>query len=143
MQQTLYHSLLRVSALTMALLLLFVSGIVSPLTKELTQNTEQYLASAISVTAGIEPNEVNVITAALTKKEQELAAREAALVEREILVDVGASGATQDLTTYIMSILLFLLLVLIIVNYVLDYVRNKTPGVGLQTPRKLTPVGGQ
>lgn len=117
-----YHIVLRTSALTLALILLFVSGVVSPLTKQLASQTEQYLASAVGMYASVEPNEFNQITAALTARETDLNAREAALKERELSTGLSDT-ATADYTTYILSVILFILLVLIVLNYVLDFIR--------------------
>ncbi len=124
MKDSLYHTILRVSALTLTLVLLFVSGFLAPVTKELSQNAGTYLANAIGIYAGVEPNELNVITAELTKQKTELDAREKALSEREINVDVGSGGST-DTSTFILSAILFIILVLIILNYILDYLRAR------------------
>ena len=93
MEQSIYHSILRTSALSLSLALLFVSGVVSPVTKELSQNTTTYVASAIGMYAAVEPNGINEVTAALTQKETELDAREAALRERELSVGVGGTAS--------------------------------------------------
>lgn len=123
-----YHVLLRVSALTLALVLLFDSGLLSPLTKQLSHNTQDYLANAIGVQARVQPTELNQYTAQLTQYEQELNQREAAIEEREISVGLTTGVERQsnsDLSTYILSVILFILLVLIILNYVLDFVRDR------------------
>ena len=126
MKNSMYHVLLRVSALTMSLVLLFVSGIVSPVTKQLSENTGQYLANVIGVGASVAPNEYNVITARLTEQEQALKAREAALFEREIAVNLNTETTSgSDRTTFLLSGILFILLVLIVLNYVLDYIRKR------------------
>ncbi len=122
MQDSMYHIVLRTSALTLALVLLFVSGVVSPVTEQLAMETERYLASAVGMYASVEPNEFNQITAALTARETDLNAREAALKERELSTGL-ADAATADYTTYILSVILFVLLVLIVLNYILDFVR--------------------
>lgn len=126
MQQSLYHSLLRVASSALALVLLFDSGLVLPVTKELSQNTQLYLGNVIGVSAGVEPNELNVITAALTKKEQELNAREQEIKEREIkLNDNTTSLPSNDSSTFVLSIILFILLALIVLNYGLDFARSR------------------
>lgn len=127
-QHTLYHATLRVSALLLALLLLVVSGIFSPVTSQLAYNTELYVANVIGVGASVEPTELNTITAALTAKERELAAREKALSEREI--SVGLSTGDQEermsaISTYILSVLLFIIIVLLVLNYALDFARER------------------
>lgn len=123
-KQSMYHRVLRVSALTCALVLLFESGLISNSTAILSQNTHQYLANAVGVGASIEPTELNTLTAELTSQKLALQQREEALREREI--DVGlAENGQQDKMVYILSGILFILLVLIILNYTLDFLRYR------------------
>lgn len=124
MTDSIYHSLLRISALTVALVLVFVSGLVDPLTKELTGYTGQYLANTIGMSATVEPTELNTITSELTKMRVDLEAREKALSEREIKAGVD-DFRDSDTSTYVLSVILFIILVLIVLNYVLDYVRSR------------------
>jgi len=70
MQHSLYHSLLRVATASLALVLLFDSGFVLPVTKELSNNTQLYLGNVVGVSAGVEATELSLMTAELTKKEQ-------------------------------------------------------------------------
>ncbi len=127
MEDSLYRILLRVSALTLAFVLLFESGVLSPFTHQLAQNAGLYVANTIGMSAAVQPNEYNTITAELTKMRTDLDARERALAEREIAVDVGGSGSSNDLSTFVLSGLLFILLTLIILNYILDYIRSRRP----------------
>jgi len=121
-----YHRVLRVSALVFAITLVFESGLLSKTTANLSQNTHLYLANAVGMSAGVAPTELNQYTAALTQKERELTARESALQEREIAVDLNQGGATANSTaTYLLASILFILLLLILLNYVLDYLRQK------------------
>mgnify|MGYP006286919631 CR=1 FL=1 len=121
-----YHQLLRTLALTLALVLLFQSGLLSHTTARLSDNAQRYLANAVGVSVGVEPTELNQVTAALTKREQQLAAREEAVQQREIAVDLSSGGGiAADRTTYLLSAILFILLVLIVLNYVLDFVRAR------------------
>lgn len=123
MQHSFYHSLLRVSSLSIAFVLLFESGLINPLTRELSENTHEYLASAIGVNATVSPNELNQLTAELTAQKQRLNEQEAALA-RQIDVNLNrGSESSNDTTVYILSAILFVLLVLIVLNYTLDYVR--------------------
>lgn len=117
--------LLRTSALTLAIILLFESGVVSPITKQLSHNAGDYVATAIGVNAAVVPTEINSITAELTQKRQELAAREAAIAEREIAVNLNDESGNDDMTTYILSVILFILLTLIVLNYILDFMRSR------------------
>jgi hypothetical protein len=114
-------------AMLAALILVFDSGLLSPVTSQLSDETSVYLASVVGVGASVAPTELNTITAALTEREQELAEREAVLTERELAVGLnsGDRQASQDLSTYILSLLLFIILVLIILNYALDYARAR------------------
>lgn len=119
-----YHSVLRVSALATALLLVFDSGMLVPVSKQFSDRAVEYLASSVvGVFAGVQSNELNEITGQLTQKERELDAREAALKEREIAArDFGASER-PDYSTYVLSAILFVLTVLILLNYALDWAR--------------------
>ena len=125
MQGSMYHSVLRTSALTLALILVFVSGVVTPVTQQLSQQTERFLASAVGIYASVEPNGLNEVTAALTAKETSLAAREAAITERELSLGLNKGQVEGEYTTYILSVILFILLVLIVTNYLLDYLRGR------------------
>lgn len=122
-----YHSTLRVSALILAAVLVFVSGVIDPVTTELAQHTRTYVASSVGIHASVPPTELNTRTAALTERERELAAREAALEQREIGVNLNTaqSSATPDRSTYVMSSILFILLILIVLNYALDFARRR------------------
>ena len=128
MQVSIYHRVLRVCAVVLALVLLFVSGLISERTAEMAQHTHWYLANAVGVSVGVEETELNRITAALTQREQDLARREAAIAQREIDVGIvsgdGTVGSVLD-STLILSVLLFIMLVLIILNYVLDFLRGR------------------
>jgi len=119
MKDSVYHKLLRISALSLALTLLFVSGILSPITRELSNNTGAYLATVVGINASVLPNEVNTLSAKLVERDNELTQREIAINLKESKQQFG------DMTTFIMSSILFILLVLMILNYVLDYIRNK------------------
>lgn len=137
LEHSLYHSVLRVVALSSALTLLFVSGMISPLTRDITLQTEQYVANAVGASAGVAPTELNQITAALTKQQHELEAREAALTERELAIGLSAAESRNwlsgELATWLNSALLFVVLVLMVINYTLDFAyRNRQ--------RAMTPV---
>lgn len=123
-----YHMALRTSALALALLLLFDSGFVSPITKELSDGAQRYLANAVGATASVEPTDLSMMTAELTERQRELDARETALSEREMNIGLGTTGGGtdgSDISTYILSVLLFIILVLIVLNYALDFARQR------------------
>lgn len=125
-----YHMFLRVLALSVAFVLLFDSGLLSPVTRDLSLGTQSYLASVVSMYATVEPTELNSYTAQLTKKERELDDREAALTEREHAIGLAKdqSGVGGNASTYILSVILFILVVLIVLNYALDFAREKELG---------------
>jgi len=126
LEKTMYHKVLRVALVVCAFVLLFESGIVSETTTQLSQNTHQYLANAVGVGASVQPNELNLLTAEVTKEKLALAEREALVSEREIAVAISSSENTSnDYVTYIMASILFILLVLIILNYILDYIHRR------------------
>lgn len=126
LQESYYHSWLRILAAVFALVLLFDSGVLFPSTQRLSQNTQFYLANSVGVSAGVEQTELSMLTAELTEQKQSLAEREAAVAEREIAIQKNSgavSTAAVPVSTYILSTILFILLVLIVLNYGLDYVR--------------------
>ena len=124
MKDSMYHRVLRVSAVVCALVLIFESGLVSPATVVLSQNTHLYLANAVGMTTSIEPTELNSLTAELTAQKRLLDQRELEIKEREIEIGLQP-GESNDTAIYILASILFVLLVLIILNYVLDYLRTR------------------
>lgn len=125
LEHSAYHSVLRMCALSLALVLLFDSGLISPVTQQLSQGAQQYVASAIGVRATVSPTDLNQLTAELTQQRQAVAEREAAVIEREIAVGRIESGesSTNSLSTILLSSVLFILLILIVLNYILDFLR--------------------
>lgn len=125
LEKTVYHQVLRVSAVVCAFVLLFESGLVMQSTAHLSENTHRYLANVVGMTASVSPTELNTLTAELTAQKTALEEREAALAEREIQVELNSANATNNGSTYLIAVLLFILLVLIVTNYVLDYLRSQ------------------
>lgn len=124
MTASLYHRVLRVSLVVVAFVLVFDSGMLLPITKQLSNNTISFVASsAVGMFARVEPNELNQITAQLTQRELELDAREASLNEREIATREFGNGASPDYSVYVLTIVLFMLTVLVLFNYYLDWRR--------------------
>lgn len=124
---SLYHKTLRICALTAALLLLFVSGVINDATTELADITTNQLANAVGVSVGVAPTELNTLTAEFSTWQRELATREAAVREREIAVGLNTANSGQsnrDWSTFILATILFILLLLIVLNYALDYMRR-------------------
>lgn len=120
-QNSLYHSALRILSLSLALVLLFDSGLLNPVTAELADNTSNYLANVVGVSVGVVPTELNQLTARITELEYELAVAEE---EREIPVNLNQGGSSDQSTFYI-AITLAILLLLIILNYAMDFVRSR------------------
>lgn len=122
---SLYHSFLRVSLVVCAIALVFESGMLSSSTAVLSQNTHAYLANAVGMSAAVKPTDLSQYTAGLADQKRQLDEREASLAEREIAVNLSASGGTSssDRATYILAAILLVLLVLILLNYTLDYLR--------------------
>lgn len=132
-----YHSALRIGLVVMATALVFESGLLSTVTRDITYTAGQQIASVVGMSASVAPNELNVITAKLTEREQQLALREAALIERELAVGVtGSAAPNSNRTTFLMAAVLFILLLLIVFNYFLDYIRSKERAVGLLLPQR-------
>jgi hypothetical protein len=122
LENSLYHSFLRVAISVFALLLVFDSGLMFGSTAEISNLTTRYMANVVGVTVGVAPTELNQLTGRITELETELAAK-----ERLIAVNVrdNASGSKVDYSTFILSAILFVLLVLIVLNYSLDFVRER------------------
>ncbi len=124
----LYRSFLRIFTLVFALLLVFDSGILSPVTRQLSDTTMLYVASVgVGASASVPENELNVLSAEISERQRLLDAREAALREREIATrSFGDTGGATDFSTYILSAILFILTVLVILNYAMDWARVRT-----------------
>ena len=128
MQVDRYRSFLRVSMLVMACVLVFDSGILFPITKQLSDQTGAYLASVgagVGATASVEPTEINTLSAQIADRQRTLDAREAALREREIAARSYEESAVTDYSTYIISVILFILTVLLVLNYAMDWSRTR------------------
>lgn len=128
MRNSTYHKTLRICAAIVTLVLVFDSGLLSPITKQLSNQTQLHLASVIGVGAAVEPTELNLMTAELTKQKAALDKRESALREREITVNVARTkegSNSNQVSTYLISVLLFIILVLMVLNYVLDFTRER------------------
>jgi p-aminobenzoyl-glutamate transporter AbgT len=135
MEFTLYHKLLRISSVVLAVALVFQSGLFSSTTALMATQTQSYLANSVGVFVGVEPTELNTITAGLTEQKLALDARENELRQREIAVGIEQGGATKDMTTFIMGLVLFIVVLLLVLNYSLDYLRYRET--------KMKPINGQ
>jgi len=122
LEHSLYHSFLKIALVVFAFVLVFDSGLALPATERLSSLTQQHLASVVGVTVGVAPNELNQLTARITELETELQAK-----ERLIAINLrdNTTEGGLDVSTFILSIILFILLVLIVLNYALDYLRLK------------------
>ncbi len=133
LENTTYHSLLRIAVGVFALVLVFDSGLISEQTKKVSQGTIQYVASAISVGASVSPNDVNILTARITELEQEVVSK-----DRQIAVRLNTEGGqTTNTSTLILSFILFILLLLIVTNYILDYLRQNSSNYQIRISSKV------
>jgi len=127
-QSLLYRSILRVSVVVTALILVFQSGLVDERTAVVfTDATDSLYATVVGASASVRPTEINQITAELTKQQQLLAAREDSVNEREIELGLvqGSTQNSSQTTTYLLAAILLIQLILLVLNYVLDYLRSK------------------
>jgi len=132
-QSILYRSLLRVSLVVTALILVFQAGIVDDRTATLFSQTATQLSATVGMSVSVAPTEFNEITAELTKQQNLLAQREDQIAAREIDLGLNSGEPTANqTTTYVLASILFVQLLLIILNYGLDYLRAKE--------QKYTPV---
>ena len=122
---TIYHKILRISGVVLAVALVFQSGMVSQTTALMALSTQSYLANSVGVSVGVTPTELNTITAGLTAKELALNARDRSLTEREIAIGLSGQAGTQDKTTFVMGLVLFMVVLLLVLNYTLDYLRSR------------------
>ena len=122
MKNSLYHSFLKIAVCVFAFVLVFDGGLALPATESMSSLTQQHLASVVGVTLGVAPNEMNQLTTRITELETELEAK-----ERLIAVNLQNtnSDGSLDVSTFVLSIIVFILLVLIVLNYALDYIRQK------------------
>lgn len=124
LENSLYHSFLRVAVSVCALALVFDSGLLFSQTSNISDLVQQNVANVVGVKVGVAPNDMNVLTARITELETEAQAR-----ERLIAVNLSEreDAGTFDTSTFVLSVLVFILLVLVILNYTLDYLREKRP----------------
>ncbi len=126
MQYSRVRSVLRIGMVLVAAVLVFDGGFLTPITKQLSDTTYTYLASVgASMSARVEPNEVNRLSAELAEQQRLLALREQALTEREIAARDYSGDGVGDYSTYIISLLLFIIVVLLLLNYVMDWQRAR------------------
>jgi hypothetical protein len=114
-----YHRTVRSLAVVTGLVLMFDSGVVSPVTRDLSDGALRYTASVVGVVAQVPETELNRLSADLRMRDEELDRR-----EREIDARVLASE-TQNRSTYVLSGILLILLALIVTNYALDIARAR------------------
>lgn len=125
-QSILYRSVLRVSLVVMAVILVFQAGLVDDRTTVLFSETITQLSASVGMSVSVAPTEYNEITAELTKQQNLLAQREQQIAQREINLGLNAGESTaSQTTTYVLASILFVQLLLIILNYGLDYLRAR------------------
>lgn len=120
-RHSIYHRTLRTSAVLVAFVLAFESGVVSKDTRALSLSTHSYLAQVVGMSAAVNPNDLNVLTAEITALESELERR-----EREIDARARDNAlANSPYAVYILSAILLLQLALIVTNYIFDFYRER------------------
>lgn len=123
--ESLYHKSLRVSAVLLAAVVVFQSGFIGG-TGDLARYAKEQVANVIGISATVETNELNTITAELTKQREDLRVREQALTEREIAAKVSDRPSSVDVSDFILSAILLLLVILIALNYLFDFMRARS-----------------
>lgn len=126
-QSLLYRSLLRVSVVVTAIVLLFQSGLVDDRTTVVFLDATENLQAMVGLSMSVAPTEITLFTAELTKRQQLLNAREETIASRENELGL-TGGSTQnntETTTYILAAILLIQLILLILSYLLDYVRSR------------------
>ena len=122
LRHSFYHKFLRSSAVVVALMLAFESGMFIDENHLIASATSQYLANLVSVSASVPPNELNTITAALQ-------ARTSALDQRERDINARALDTSSDnsafYSTFALSVILLIQLALIVSNYAFDFYRER------------------
>lgn len=122
MNVSVYHKVLRVSALTVALMLVFESGMCSPVSKQFADNTIIMLASA-STQVGIMNFSSNLnVAATLTARQNVIDTTNGNLSERSAPTRISVE-TESGYPTYVLSTILFLLVLLILMNYLFDWRR--------------------
>lgn len=120
LENSIYHSLLRIFMVVLTFALVFDSGIINKKTSEISSYTQGYLATVVGVGASIKPTEINQLTARITELEKEVEAK-----DRYIEVNLNGNEQTTKNSTVFLSVALFVVLVLIILNYILDFLRYR------------------
>lgn len=120
LENSIYHSLLRIFMVVFAIALVFDSGIINKKTSDISSYTQNYLASVVGVGASVQPTEINQLTARITELEKEVEEK-----ERIVAVNLNDNSYETKNSTVFLSITLFVVLVLVILNYVLDFLRYR------------------
>lgn len=101
--ESIYHKLLRVSSLLFAFLLIFSSGLVSPLTSQLTENSAKYAANLVNANSSLVDSQNEPI------------------LTQESVVGEGSN----ETYTYLFAVILFVILLLMLLNYSLHFIGKK------------------
>lgn len=125
LEQSVYHKILRVSCVVLAVVLVFDSGMLASTTAKLADETGMYLASAVGVYVGVPENGVNNLTTRIAELEQEVGRKDAQIRDRELALGLSGGAGSSPTSTFVLAGILFIMLVLIVLNYALDYVRSR------------------
>lgn len=104
-----YHSVLRISALLVALALIFESGLLSPATQSIVHTAGQQFATAIEATNDNATYDEEALT----------------LVRNDNVTTSATTPSSLSEVTFLLATSLFILLLLIVLNYILHYLRGR------------------
>lgn len=121
LRYSIYHSVLRISVLVFAILLVFDSGLVSPQSNVLSISTQQYLANTISSQVGTVSVKNDEHIAIITKTD-EMVSGKGNFTTISLSEDIPQ---VMNKSTLILSSIVFTLLLLILINYVVDCIRTR------------------
>lgn len=86
-----------------------------------------FLGAQVGVSVGVAPNEFTKIAQEVTLKQEELEARELAIIEREKALEKREEVASIFNIEWYVTIMAFILLLLILLNFYLDWRRDYYP----------------
>ena len=121
LRYSIYHSVLRISVLFFAILLVFDSGLVSSQSNVLSISTQQYLANTISSQVGTVSVKNDEHIAIITKTD-EMVSGKGNFTTISLSEDIPQ---VMNKSTLILSSIVFTLLLLILINYVVDCIRTR------------------
>ena len=116
------------TALIAAIVLVSQSGVTQNSWKQVAMSAYQNLADVSAISAAVPSNEFNSLAQQFKQRDQELSAREQALIAHEADLDQRYQemiAANKHLTLYVLGGVTFLLLLLIFLNFYFDILREE------------------